>query len=70
MSDIMFYFKVWVNNRIIVYVFYQQEPTEQTNQKIQAMIIALLTNFASNYKKWLYSILYSSLLMQVGNHWL
>lgn len=47
MSDIMFYFKVWVNNRIIVYVFYQQEPTEQTNQKIQAMIIALLTNFAS-----------------------
>lgn len=47
MSDIMFYFKVWVNNRIIVYVFYQQEPTKQTNQKIQAMIIALLTNFAS-----------------------
>lgn len=47
MSDIMFYFKVWVNNRIIVCVFYQQEPTEQTNQKIQAMIIALLTNFAS-----------------------
>lgn len=28
MSDIMFYLKVWVNNRILVYVFYQQEPTE------------------------------------------
>lgn len=53
MSDIMFYFKVCFNNRIKVCVFYQQESIEQTDQKIQVMIITLLTNFAGIIIFWI-----------------
>lgn len=53
MSDIMFYFKVCFNNWIKVCVFYQQESIEKTDQKIQVMIITLLTNFAGVIIFWI-----------------